>query len=265
MKCVVITPVGPGHEKMAQECRRSVAAAIAHGRGIFSEIDHRLVDDTRGELGRSAARNGAVIEAAAAGVDWIFFLDADDLMVLEAFMVAAEALLENDAVWGAICEQLPDGQPRLREHQDVPLTDVMQLMRMNPFHSLQMGHFVKAGVAARFPFDPSLNAGEDFDYYLKVWLRQRCCKLPAPLFVNRRGFHSHGPKSATGQEWIRNVVQVMTRFVAENRSELVGAFSPRRYSGASGLFAQGGAFVEQRTPEGVAAFDRWDEVRHDFE
>ncbi len=42
----------------------------------FTEIQHVIVNDTKGELGRSKARNLGMIDA-----DWYFFLDADDVVM----------------------------------------------------------------------------------------------------------------------------------------------------------------------------------------
>ncbi len=221
MKCTVITPVGPGHEQVAEACRDSVIAAIRNHRGLFDEIEHCVVDDTSAKLGRSAARNGAVWRAAEAGSDWVFFLDADDLICVDAFERVSPWISGYDAIWGAICEQRVESDDwRLRERQDLPITNLLEFLEFDPFYALQMGHFVRTSVARDNPFNPQMNAGEDFDYYLRIWTRYRCLKIGAPLFINRRWQHSTGPRSASGHDWSRAIRRLRARYLMDNRREL---------------------------------------------
>ncbi|MFZ5908198.1 MAG: FkbM family methyltransferase, partial [Nitrospirota bacterium] len=83
------------------------------------------------------------------------------------------------------------------------------VLSSDPFVSLQMGHFVRTGAALATLFDESLDTGEDFDYYLRIWDTYRCIKVPLPFFYNRRGLHSLGPRSATGYHWRQRVEQIM--------------------------------------------------------
>jgi glycosyltransferase involved in cell wall biosynthesis len=221
MKCIIITPIGPGHEELFQHCRRSVERAIAHSTGPFSTVLHGSIDDTRGALGRSAARNSEVVQGVASGADWVFFLDADDLLLDDAFEKVKDAVGDYDAVWGTICEQKKGSTTHeIRDKQDMPVRDVRDILRIDPFYSLQMGHFVRAQIAEQTPFDVHLNAGEDFDYYLRIWLKYRCVKLTVPLFVNRRGMHSQGPRCASGGAWRRQVKEVMRRFAQRHHIEI---------------------------------------------
>jgi glycosyltransferase involved in cell wall biosynthesis len=199
MKCSIITPVGPGHELLFLQCKNSVNKAITQSMGPFTGINHMPVDNTQGLKGRSACRNSGVAEAVAHGAGWIFFLDADDLIFPDAFEKVMDAVRQYDAIWGAICE-LKRGADylQIRDEQDVPIRNVEDVLSVDPFFSLQMGHFVKAEIAFANPFNVELNTGEDFDYYLRIWHRYKCVKLKVPLFVNRRGMHSRGPKSASG-------------------------------------------------------------------
>jgi glycosyltransferase involved in cell wall biosynthesis len=216
----VITPVGPGHEKLFADCAASVSRAVAHSKGPFSAIGHLPVDDTAARLGRSAGRNQGVRAAAAAGSDWIFFLDADDLLLPPAFTRAGEAIGRSEAVWGAICELVPGTDaPRLRALQERPIVNVLDLLQSDPFFALQIGHFVRTPIAIATPFADDMNAGEDYDYYLRVWARYRCEKIREPFFVNRRGFHSTGPRSATGREWIYAVRRSRLRFIQDHCRE----------------------------------------------
>src|SRR5258707_1370425 len=107
MKCCVVMPVGPGHELFALDAIDSVTNAATRP-GAFDDVCVVRVDDLNGELGRSAARNDGVKRAKGAGADWLFFLDADDLMHPDAFEAVRPFLHGYDAVWGAICELADD-------------------------------------------------------------------------------------------------------------------------------------------------------------
>lgn len=220
--CAVITPVGPGHAELFRECQSSVETAWRTGQGSFQSLEIIRVDDTRGELGRSAARNQAVQQAAAKGIEWLFFLDADDFLAPEAFVAASPHLAQLDALFGLITEtQTTVVEKRLRFPQILGLDRWEELLLFEPYETLQMGHFVRTSVAAELPFDERLNTGEDFDYYLRLWRRFRCRKIPQPLFVNRRGRHSSGPRSATGRDWSHAVGERI------RHERIAQKFSPR--------------------------------------
>ena len=208
--CAVVTPIGPGHEGLYQECQESVSTSYKRAMGLFSHVFMVAVDDTQGLYGRSRARNMGVREALERRADWVFFLDADDLMAPFSFADASPFLLRYDAVWGRIYSFSRGLAPEPRRHQLAEIGSVVDILTHDPFLTLQMGHFVRTRVAFRTPFDPHLDAGEDFDYYLRVWSKHQCVKIPYPLFFNRRGCHSSGPRSATGLEW-RSMVR--ERFV----------------------------------------------------
>ena len=170
MKCSIIIPVGPGHEDLFRECIASVINAINYSTGPFSRISYQCVDDTKAINGRSASRNLGVSKAMADGVDWLFFLDADDLMLSNVFTKVTQAVLNFDAIWGTIMAlNTGDSQPTLRANQEIPIRSIDDVLATDPFYSLQMGHFVKTDVAVATPFRTDLNTGEDFDYYLRVW------------------------------------------------------------------------------------------------
>jgi FkbM family methyltransferase len=213
----VIIPVGPGHQDIVSRAKDSVARAVDHGLGAFDEVQVLEMDDTQGLLGRSHVRNLAVQEAGNRGIEWLFFLDADDVICPTAFADVAELLPEQDAVWGAIyIADLQSGQVSRRDPQISPIDNLEQVLLNDPFLTLQMGHFVRQAVAAATPFDTAMDTGEDFDYYLRVWKEQRCVKIDKPLFFNVRGQHSSGPRSATGQDWRRAINQVFSRFCRDN-------------------------------------------------
>ena len=176
-------PVGPGHEALALDAQDSVRNAFEHGRGAFTALEIIVIDDTAAQLGRSQARNNGVASALAAGADWIFFLDADDIMDANAFAAATPYLAGHDAVWGAIAELADDEESGvLREEQLPEIRGIEPLLSCDPYGLLQIGHFVKTAVALAHPFDTALDAGEDFDYYLRVWAKHKCIKIAQPLF-----------------------------------------------------------------------------------
>lgn len=204
MKLAVITPVGPGHEKTYNElCCPSIQRAVEHSTGPFSEVIPLPVWDLRGELGRSRARNLAIAEAAAKAYDWIFFLDADDLLNFHAFEEVAPLLSEYDAIWGQICETTVEnfGTAHLRAGQKTEIRDFEDLLQTDPFHALQMGHFVRTPIAMALGFDESMDAGEDYKYYYSLWSEFRCVKVPMIFFLNVRGNHSSGERSASADDW----------------------------------------------------------------
>jgi hypothetical protein len=202
MKCAVITPVGPGHEEDYEVCKGSIERAWAHGQGAFTDLEILPMWDLEGAHGRSARRNEGIAEARRLGCDWIFFLDADDLMNVSAFVEVVPYLDKYDAIWGAICENEYGSQRvSVRDGQLIRIETIDDILGSDPYLTLQMGHFVKAGYAAEIGFDVDMDTGEDFKYYLAMWRRRRCVKVPHVFFINRRGHHSQGVRSANGQQW----------------------------------------------------------------
>jgi hypothetical protein len=201
MKVAIITPVGPGHAPLAVECVTSIMNAWNYSRGKFTELELLVMPDLEGQYGRSSRRNSGIDEAIEKGCDWLFFLDADDLMALEAFEIASNYLDDYDAIFGNICEKNPDGVPELRAGQVKNITDYSDILLNDPYLTLQMGHFVKTQCANAIRFDVGMNAGEDFEYYLNLCDQYKFIKIDSVLFVNRRGMHSTGPLSATGGDW----------------------------------------------------------------
>jgi len=196
MKCIVVTPVGPGHEETVKQAQDSVERAMAHSKGPFTEIQHQILEDIDGMLGRSKARNLIVKNYDA---DWYFFLDADDLMSQGAFEAMYD-YLDYAAVWGPIVE-ISNGQIAPRMGQVLSISSIEELKSHDPYATIQMGHFVRGDVAKATPFNEDMDCGEDFDYYLRVWDGHKCIKGSHILFINIRGNHSTGPRSATGKQW----------------------------------------------------------------
>jgi tetratricopeptide (TPR) repeat protein len=210
--CAIVTPVGPGHKRLYRECLTSVEASFAGKKGNFSGILPIRIDDPEGKMGRSKARNIGIRKAAEQHADWIFFLDADDIMAPSAFEYVSPYLEMYDAIWGSIWTiERGEYNAGERPHQLPFLYSIEEVLSYDPFVTLQMGHFVKTPAALSTLFDESLDTGEDFDYYLRLWEKYACIKIPLPLFFNRRGLHSRGPRSATGQEWKKGVEEIIKK------------------------------------------------------
>ena len=204
IRCAVITPVGPGHlETFKNFCAPSVELARMSSTGPFEAIAHIPVYDLDGKFGRSESRNKGVQLADRGGYEWLFFLDADDLMFEEAFDAFSDYVDAYDAVWGQIVETQFDNMNsvKIRSGQVAEINSFKDLLKIDPFYSLQMGHFVKTELAIQHPFDVGMNTGEDFNYYLKLWRSNKCKKCQKIFFLNVRGNHSTGPKSANGVQW----------------------------------------------------------------
>jgi len=178
-------------------------------KGPFEKIDVSVINDTEANLGRSRARNLAVEKSDA---DWIFFLDADDRIHPNAFKAMQTYYKTRDAIWGNIWE-ISGGVCAWR--YQVPRIDTYEeLLAFDPYHTLQMGHFVKR---ERFiPFDEDMDCGEDFKYYLAMWKAHNCIKIEDCLFLNQRGITSTGQRSATGRDWNEAVGEL----IGEARNDL---------------------------------------------
>lgn len=195
MNLEVLIPVGPGHEKLVEEAINSVQLTIDNGKGPFSEVTIRPIDDTQGLHGRSKARNVGIRTSQS---DWLFFLDADDLMYPHAFRYFKD-FTDYDAVWGMICEWRKK-KVVVRE-QVMEINSFNDLVKHDPFQTLQMGFFVKSHVMRMTQFDERLDAGEDWNVFLRLWKNYKCIKQQNPFMVNRRGHHSTGVRSADGGKW----------------------------------------------------------------
>ncbi len=212
-RCAIISPIGPGHDVIYQAAANSIRAACEKSAGPFREIIPFRIDDSEGKIGRSRARNAAVQQAAQQGIEWVFFLDADDMLVPDIF-INVEPYLDNyDAIWGQIFSfDNGTSQAKYREGQLGTTDRFSDILNNDPYYTLQMGHFVRTEIALANPFNEQMDVGEDFDYYLRIWEKHRCIKLGVPLFANRRGLHSGGPRSATGRDWTTVVNQLLQQY-----------------------------------------------------
>ena len=193
MKLAVITPVGPGHESILPLAALSVLHLEYHE---FTEIQHVIVNDTKGELGRSKARNLGMIEA-----DWYFFLDADDVIMPYATRFVRG---QPVAVFGAV-----------QINGRVPPINKWPCRREDLFEyagegTLCMGFFVKAEVAQEVRFDETLDKGEDFDFYMRL---PSFYKAKPPLVsVNSKIPSARGPHGYEELDWQKTCREVVDRY-----------------------------------------------------
>ncbi len=193
MKLVVITPVGPGHESILPLAALSVLHLEYHE---FTEIQHVIVNDTKGELGRSKARNLGMIDA-----DWYFFLDADDVMMPYAPRFVK---VQADAIFGAV--QVDGRVPAINKW---PCTR-KELFEYGGRGTLCMGFFVKAEVAHDLKFDETLDQGEDFDFYMRL---PNFYKVKPPLVsINSKIKSAVGPRGYEELNWRETCQAVVERY-----------------------------------------------------
>jgi FkbM family methyltransferase len=203
MRLAIITPIGPGHKDDYSACLKSIKTAWAHNQGKFEGIEIIPMWDLEGKYGRSDRRNCGIDQALERKCDWLFFLDADDLMSQFAFEDVSNYLDNYDAVWGNICEA-PYGKFALKQRRKGQLHATQQfddILKIDPHNTLQIGHFIRTACASEVRFDTSMDTGEDFRYYLKICERFRFVKVPAVFFIKQLGHHSTGPRFADAIHW----------------------------------------------------------------
>lgn len=244
LTCTVIIPVGRGHQELAQQALQSVIAA-SQDPGPFETINVVLGDDPENKRGRSAVRNACVRGAPhengdgrseiiaepwmmvfssgdslsqAFMSDWLFFLDADDMLCsaatygMSAFKVVERYVEDYDCIWGTIHELHKNGDV-LKRRQTDRITTYKAFIKTPPTLACQMGHFVRR--EKFLGFDESLDVCEDVDLYVREWKSLRCIKQEKPLFLNRRGFHTwmqpseDGRMTHTGREWSVRAEEMM--------------------------------------------------------
>jgi len=197
MKLVVITPVGPGHESILPLAALSVLHLEYHE---FTEIQHVIVNDTKGKLGRSKARNLGMETPA----DWYFFLDADDVMMPYATRFIGCVGPSASAIFGAV-----------QINGRVPPINKWPCRRNDLFEhggegTICMGFFVKAEVAQEVRFDETLDKGEDFDFYMRL---PSSYKVKPPLVsVNSKIPSAVGPKGYEELDWHKTCREVVERY-----------------------------------------------------
>lgn len=124
--------------------------------GPFAKVDHLIIGDENGELGRGRARNLGIDETMT---EWIFFLDADDVMRPDAL---TRIQLDEVATFGHITK---DGRPFFR---NVWPCGWREIALCGATGTLAMGFFCRADVANAVRFNEVMDIGEDYDFYLRL-------------------------------------------------------------------------------------------------
>lgn len=186
MKCAVITTVAPGDELFALDSEDSVAEARAGARSPFAEVVHFKIAEHAGEPSPGEARNRGVEMAAQAGAEWVFFLDARDVLCKDAFSNVANMLAGYDAIWGCIYDLADDERSgRPRPGQLVRISGIEQVLANDPLATLGGGYFVRTRLALATPCEPRLGYASIFDNCLRLWSKHRCVKIEAPFSCER--------------------------------------------------------------------------------
>ena len=185
MRLAVVTPVGPGHERIVGRCQDSVRVALRQEHP-WDTVQHIVVYDLDGQLGRGRARNIGM----DCGADWLFFLDADDWMMPDALK---RIDLDAPATFGAVAF---NGKPT---RANVYPCTREQVIEYGGKGTLSMGFFCRADIAQRLRFCEDMNAGEDFDFYMRLpeWTKQH-----VPLVeIGRFTPSARGPRGYKELDW----------------------------------------------------------------
>lgn len=149
--------------------------------GPFSHVEHLVVGDEKGELGRGRARNLGIDETMS---EWVFFLDADDVMRPDAL---TRVQLDAPATFGALSK---DGRPyRLNVYP----CSWRELALYGASGTLVMGFFCKTEVANNLRFNEEMMIGEDYDFYMRL---PSFVKVTKPLIdIGHSALSAGGPRS----------------------------------------------------------------------
>lgn len=187
MKCAVIIPVAPAEQDFLDDARNSVERAWAYGPGSFEGIEIIEVVTAVGAT-QAERRNRGIDLALEKDCAWIFFLDATDLMNLSAFVEHEACHAKFDAVWGNICESIIGvGDVVIRQQQILAMDRADAFLACAPDLTVGIGHFVRAECAAAVRFDVNEVSDQviEYKYYLDLWTRFRCVKVPKILVIER--------------------------------------------------------------------------------
>jgi len=200
----IITPVGPGHEDAFNAMANAsvvFAKRQVRNRTIFDRIEHVVIRDPRGLLGRCRARNRAMAKADWA--DWYFFLDADDEMhpnALSRFTADADAVFGVVSLYASPTSHTPKISKANRE---IASDDWDGLLNGTVAGSLSMGAYFRGEYARDLGWNEDLDAGEDWEFYLN-YISRHTFKKQETVFVNIGGNwpSAGGPRGYEQLDWI---------------------------------------------------------------
>ena len=247
----VITRVGSGEDTGFAETASSVQIAADHDRGRFADVSHLRIDDPRDVLGAARARNLGLAQAADVGADWVFFLDAGQMMMPDGFGLVAPALDAYDAIWGSSCLLDADTGNTSLIRKTIPGFESFPIL-LNQLNESWIGmpHFVKRDRAQSVSFSEDKDIPSELAYVLGLWRGGRCIKTAQPFAAVRQPWQS---LDAAGQAY-------MDRFVREHPVFIELTYLDRtvslRYTGRNSILEGAqmrGQFFEQAALEYMAA------------
>lgn len=159
MICATIIPVGPGHEELAERAVGTVRKAWERRGDGWTTLIIELVDDSKGEKGRSAARNEGILAHPSA--DWYFLLDADDYAGHNAFQSFGPKTARG-AVFGWPSLYTKSGNQRDKRGP----RNWGQIVQRGPSMSVTMGAFFSGPELRGHLFREDLDCGEDWELFL---------------------------------------------------------------------------------------------------
>ena len=169
---VIITP--PGRDAPEAEVLQSVRAAN-DGR-VFAPTAPIIAVGA----GRAEAWQRGLAEARAGGAEWIFLLDAGELLHPDALAMLAPALAAYDIVWGGAEITAPDGTLQAPRRAKFSGQSRAELHHMALEWWVGGSHLMRAAAGVISPED----AGDPawFARYLsRLWRARRCLKTAQPL------------------------------------------------------------------------------------
>ena len=201
----VLIPVGPGHEKLAIDARKSVLDADWPDGW---KIDTYVLEDHKGEVGRGRARNVLTYTAQQEGCDWVFYLDADDLVfpgAFRGFEVAVHVNPDLEAVWGEIWSERAWSAHGEIQMLDVrryrscrsPLSTFEELLAGGPHGNLCMGCFIRPSLWEKVGgFYEDWDVGEDHEFCYACCVHAASWAKLQRRFIKIRNWlpSAHGPR-----------------------------------------------------------------------
>lgn len=210
MKVVVVTPVGPGHERWVDWCRETVTrASRRRRRGPVDEIFHSIILDLKGK-GRSLARNRAMERHADA--DWYFFLDADDEMHPDAFRLFDVYRERNPMVRAFIGSAVLKRKGKEIPHKaEVYPTSREEILAFDSCHGLfAMPGFYGGPECRELWFDEAMDRCESFDFTMAFVMAHDWMKCKSPFaFICPDRPSAWGPRGYRRIDWFKECQPVL--------------------------------------------------------
>lgn len=203
MKCGIITSVGPLDERAHQISAASIANAIASSMGPFTSVLTIPVRNLERERSWSDVFNRGVEQAVDSDCEWIFYLDAGDLLFVDAFKSITDLTSGHDAIWGLICEA-PDAslqQAKLHDHQTGQFTSIHDVLNSDPGAALASGFFMRTRLAIENKTKETSGPANEFLFFLNCWEKHRCIKGNFILSIELTGHKRITENSVNSPAW----------------------------------------------------------------